>query len=127
MQQPAPRWSAVRSRSGCSRPDRPAGTAAGVPSTPHSGRRAEPSTPLPSRAVGRVAWLRLYGALHDAVAEVGGGRCVEHAVRLELDVVGSKQIDQPLSAAEQHGYDVEPDLLDQAGLDELARDVGTAH
>jgi hypothetical protein len=57
---------------------------------------------------------------------VAGG-VLSHRDRLELDLLVADLIEHPLAASEQHRHQVDRDLVDQAGPDELAAQVGAAH
>lgn len=51
-------------------------------------------------------------------------RRLYHAGGLELDAFAAEVLEHPGAASEEHGHEVEPDLIHQSRLDELPADVG---
>src|SRR5215211_6417745 len=54
-------------------------------------------------------------------------RRLYHAGGLELDAFAAEVLEHPGAASEEHGHEVEPDLIHQPRFDELPADVGAAH
>src|SRR3712207_4845438 len=63
----------------------------------------------------------------DAKTQVDRGGRFDHAGGLELDVFATGVLEHLGAAPEEHGYEVDPDLIHQPRLDELPADVGAAH
>src|SRR5829696_8179178 len=63
----------------------------------------------------------------DAVAEVCRRCGLDHPGRLELDVFAAEVVEHPGPAPEEHGHEVDRDLVHQPRLDELPPRVGSAH
>ena len=59
------------------------------------------------------------GSPDHPVLQVRGVGSVDHVDPLELDVLGVEPIEQPQALAHQHGQDVQAQLVQQAGAQEL--------
>ena len=56
-----------------------------------------------------------------------GRRRLDHPGCLELDVFAAEVLEHSGAAPEEHGHEVDPDLIHQPRLDELPADVGATH
>jgi hypothetical protein len=59
--------------------------------------------------------------------EVPHPRGLDHLRALQFDPPGPQVVKEPDALPEQGGNQVNPNLVDQPGLDGLLRDVGAAH
>ena len=64
---------------------------------------------------------------HDAVAQVHDLGCADLTDQLELHGVGGQLVEQPLSLAEQDGYDVQLELVELAGPQQRLGGAGSVH
>src|SRR5215217_5843346 len=66
-------------------------------------------------------------SLHDAKPQVRCRRGFDRPRGLELDVLAAEVLEHPGAAVEQHGHEVDGDLVDQPGPDVLLPDIRPAH
>ena len=66
---------------------------------------------------------RAAASLHDAERQVRHSGRADHPRAFELDVLRTHPLEQPGPVAQQDGHQVDPQLVDQSGPDELP-DVG---
>jgi hypothetical protein len=53
--------------------------------------------------------------------------CLHHAGALQVDALVTQMVEEPLLLAEQHGHEVDPDLVKEPEPDRLLRDVCARH
>jgi hypothetical protein len=72
-------------------------------------------------------WRNCRGPRREAAGGAGRRARLDHLDGFELDVLAAQVLEHPGAASEEHGYEVDPDLIHQPSLDELPADVRPAH
>src|SRR5215203_4803057 len=83
-----------------------------------------PSTDTNSNATTRLMSILLYDAESQVRHALGR---LHHAGALQVDAPGADVFEQPLALAEQHGDEVDLDLVQEPGPDRLLRHVCARH
>src|SRR6266571_41018 len=70
---------------------------------------------------------RSWPPIQDSVPQMSGRRGIDHLTGFEPDMLTAEVLEQPGTAAEQHGHEVDLDLLGQSRPDVLLPDFRAAH
>src|SRR3982074_3160395 len=87
-----------------------------------SGRRSSSREPRPRKARSRG----LRASLHHFQSEVCGARCLDRTEPPQFDPLRIETLEEPDSAAEEYGDQVDVHLVQQPGLQILPHDVRSA-